>query len=210
MSDKAKDSFLALLNEQDKQDAAEAGLEGHKIKLEEVKPLVQDKILKTSPVLDKTIADVRKEAAEKYPEAEIESASSAFVPMVDPNDVLEYKRPGVQYYVVKKLRMGEYREADFIDLHGKSLEDAYEIVMRFISFAKEQEFRCVLIIHGKGDRQKQKGLIKSYTAHWLRQIPEVLAFHSAPEWKGGTGALMIILKKGEKAKIETRERFSRR
>ena len=210
MTDKAKDNFLALLHEQDKEVAAEAYLDGHKIRLEEVKPLEQDKILKTSPVLDKAISDVRKEAAEKYPEAEIESASSAFVPMVDPNDVLEFKRPGVQYYVVKKLRMGEYREADFIDLHGKSLEDAYEMVMRFITFAKEQEFRCVLIIHGKGERQKQKGLIKSYTAHWLRQIPEVLAFHSAPEWKGGTGALMIILKKGERAKAETREMFSRR
>ena len=36
-------------------------------------------------------------------------------------------------------------------------------------------------------------------------MPEVLAFHSAPEWKGGTGALMVILKKGDKASLDNRE-----
>ena len=82
--------------------------------------------------------------------------------------------------------------------------------MNFISFAKEQEFRCVLIIHGKGERQKEKALIKSYVAHWLRQIPEVLAFHSAPQWKGGSGAVMIILKKGDKASAINREIHARR
>ena len=130
--------------------------------------------------------------------------------MVEPNDVLEYRRPGVQPYILRKLRQGEYSEADFIDLHGKTIEKAYDMVMHFLTFAKQKEFRCILIIHGKGMRQKQKALMKSYVAHWLRQIPEVLAFHSAPEWKGGTGAVMVILKKGEKASAENREQYARR
>lgn len=56
--------------------------------------------------------------------------------MVQPNDVLEFRRSGVQPYVVQKLRKGEYPEADFIDLHGKTIEQAYEQVMQFLAFAK--------------------------------------------------------------------------
>ena len=36
-------------------------------------------------------------------------------------------------------------------------------------------------------------------------MPEVLAYHSAPEWKGGTGAVMVILKKGDKESDDNRE-----
>lgn len=206
MSD-ADNDFLRLLKEQDEQQTDEVDLKSH---FEDVRPLTQDKIATTTPLLDKRSADLRKEAAQKVPEKEVDTASSAFVPMVEPNDVLEYRRPGVQPYILRKLRQGEYSEADFIDLHGMTIEKAYDTVMHFLTFAKQQEFRCILIIHGKGMRQKQKALLKSYVAHWLRQIPEVLAFHSAPEWKGGTGAVMVILKKGPKASEENRELYARR
>ncbi len=175
-----------------------------------VKRMKQDNIEKTTPLLDKNTAKLRQEAAVKLPEKLTESASSAFVHMVGPQEVLEFRRPGIQPYIIRKLKNGEYSEADFIDLHGLTVEKAYERVMRFIAFAKEKEYRCILIIHGKGQMQKQKALIKSFTAHWLRQIPEVLAFHSAPEWKGGTGAVMIVMKKGDKASALNREIHSRR
>lgn len=160
--------------------------------------------------MDKETSKMRREAAVKLPEKLTESASSSFVQMVGPQETLEFRRPGIQPYIIRKLKNGEYSEADFIDLHGLTVEKAYEKVMRFIAFAKEKEYRCILIIHGKGQMQKQKALIKSFTAHWLRQIPEVLAFHSAPEWKGGTGAIMAILKKGDKASALNREIHARR
>ena len=185
----SNDSFLALLKEAD--NAQKKDKQAFSQEVADIVPLKQDTIEKKTELLDKATSKIRKEAASRLPEKEIEGASSAFVPMVGPNDVLEY-------------------EADFIDLHGKNIEQAYQTVMDFIAFAKEQEFRCILIIHGKGERQKEKALIKSYVAHWLRQIPEVLAFHSAPQWKGGTGALMIILKKGDKASAINREMHARR
>ena len=52
--------------------------------------------------------------------------------------------------------------------------------------------------------------MKSHVAHWLKQIPDILAYHSAPDFKGGTGALCIILKKGDKASIVNREIYGRR
>lgn len=204
----SNDSFLALLKEAD--NAQKKDKQAFSQEVADIVHLKQDTIEKKTELLDKATSKIRKEAASRLPEKEIEGASSAFVPMVGPNDVLEYRKSGVQPFVLSRLRAGEYNEADFIDLHGKNIEQAYQTVMDFIAFAKEQEFRCILIIHGKGERQKEKALIKSYVAHWLRQIPEVLAFHSAPQWKGGTGALMIILKKGDKASAINREMHARR
>ena len=37
-----------------------------------------------------------------------------------------------------------------------------------------------------------------------------VAYASAPVWKGGTGALCIILKKGDKASIVNREIYQKR
>ena len=198
--------FLSLLKEEENKDQEDfSTLMGG-----EIRPLKQDKINKTTELMDRKLAKIRQEAAMRKPEDVTDSASSGFVAMVQPNDVLEFRRPGIQPYVMQKLRRGEYIEADHIDLHGKTIEQAYEAVMHFIDYAKRHEFRNVLIIHGKGERSNPKALMKSHVAHWLKQIPDVLAFHSAPDFKGGTGALYIILKKGDKASIINRENYQRR
>lgn len=204
---KEKEDFLELLKEQD---TAEKPDFKELVGADEIKPMVQDKIDSQSKAIDKSLAKARQANAVSRPEDITDTASSGFVAMVQPNDVIEYKRPGIQPYVIKKLRNGEYPEADYIDLHGKSVEQAYDHVMRFLEFSKKHEFRTILIIHGKGQRSNPKALIKSHVIHWLKQIPEVLAFHSAPEWKGGSGALMVILKKSDKQSIINREIYQKR
>ena len=200
-------NFLNLLKEQENSEQNEdfSSLMGG-----EVKPIVQDKIDRQPESIDKNLAKVRQTAATTAKEEITDSAASGFVHMVQPNDVLDYRKPGVQPYVIQKLRRGEYPEADYIDLHGKTIEQAYEMVMKFIDHARRHEFRCILIIHGKGERANPKALMKSHVAHWLKQIPDILAYHSAPDFKGGTGALCIILKKGDKASIVNREIYGRR
>ena len=178
-----------------------------------VDKLKQDTIVKTTALMDKELSNIKREAAERDNKQEFDDhVSSAFVPIVDPNEVLSWKTPGAQPYLLRKLKNGEYREADFIDLHGKTVEQAYELTRRFIAHAHDEGFRCVLIIHGKGDRDhaRKQATIKSYVAHWLKQMPEVIAYHSAPEWKGGTGALMIIVKKSSKESLHNRELHARR
>ncbi|MBU3826362.1 MAG: DNA endonuclease SmrA [Candidatus Anaerobiospirillum merdipullorum] len=203
------DDFAALLQ-------AEAAAAAEKKDLSfsqamaDIKPVKQDKVATRTELMNKDLAKLRQEAAVlDKKEAELE-ASSAFVPQVDPNEVLVFRREGVQPYVLRRLKNGEYLEADYIDLHGNTVEQAYNLVMRFLEHAKREEFRCVLIIHGKGSKGPRKALLKSYVAHWLRQIPEVLAFHSAPEWKGGTGSVYVILKKGDKSRAENREQHAKR
>ena len=204
MSD--KENFLELLKEQSKEKTEDFSslLDG------EIKVIVQDKIELKSKGIDEALAKIRQSSAAHAKEEIADTASSSFVNMVKPNDVLVFKRPGIQPYVLQKIRKGEYVEADYIDLHGKTIEQAYETVMKFIGFAKKHEFRTILIIHGKGERSNPKALMKSHVAHWLKQIPEVMAYHSAPVWKGGAGALYVILKKSDKASIINREIYQKR
>jgi DNA-nicking Smr family endonuclease len=176
----------------------------------DIKPLVQDKVAVVSSLIDKKLAKVRQESATHNKEEVKDTASSGFVKMVAPNDVLEFRRPGIQPYVMLKLRNGDYVEADYIDLHGKTIEEAYHAVMRFIDNGRKREYRCLLIIHGKGEKSKPQALMKSHVAHWLKQIDDVLAFHSAPNFKGGTGALYFILKKGDKESQANREKYQKR
>lgn len=182
-------------------------------KVGKITKLEQDKVETHTPSMDKETAKIKQEAATKDTKEEtVDHVSSSFVPMVSPNDILSYRSPGAQPFLLKKLKHGEYREADFIDLHGKTVEEAYEYVRRYVLFARGQGYRCILIIHGKGERDylKRKATLKSYVAHWLKQMPEVLAYHSAPDWKGGAGAVMVILKKGDKASFDNRELHSLR
>ncbi|HIV16283.1 MAG TPA: DNA endonuclease SmrA [Candidatus Avisuccinivibrio pullicola] len=207
------EDFGALLKES-AQSARDSGSFEMHAEFGDIKPLKQDRLIIRTPLLDKATAKVRQDNATRDKEQEaLDEASSAFVHMVDPNDVLSFRRDGVQPYMLRKLKNGEYREADYIDLHGKTIEEAYNLVMRFIDYARREELRCVLIIHGKGDRFAQKdrrALLKSYVNHWLRQLPDVLAFHSAPEWKGGSGSVMVILKKSDKQSAQNRELHARR
>ena len=182
-------------------------------KINKITKIVQDKVSTPAPVMDKEIAKIRQDSATRDTKEEtVDHVSSSFVPQVLPNEVLSYRSAGAQPYMLTKLKRGEYREADFIDLHGKTVEQAYELTRRFIAHAHDEGFRCVLIIHGKGDRDhaRKQATIKSYVAHWLKQMPEVIAYHSAPEWKGGTGALMIIVKKSSKESLYNRELHARR
>lgn len=193
-------SFLALLKELDTEESTNL----------ELKVIDQDKVASHSALMDKELAKIKQASASIHKKAESDPVSSAFVPMVDPEEVLSFRREGIQQYMLKKLKNGEYKEADFIDLHGKTIEQAYSYTLEFIKHCLENEYRCCLIVHGKSDRAKRKAVLKSYVAHWLRQIPQVLAYHSAPHFKGGTGALLIILKKGEKASRENFEKHARR
>lgn len=182
-------------------------------KIGKITKIKQDKVATSTPSMDRDLAKIKQEAAVRDTKEEsVDHYSSTFVPMVAPNDILSYRSEGVQPFLLKKLKNGEYREADFIDLHGKTVEEAYEYVRRYVTFSRQQGYRCILIIHGKGERDylKRKATLKSYVAHWLKQMPDVLAYHSAPDWKGGAGALMVILKKGDKASFDNRERHALR
>ncbi|KZY31684.1 MULTISPECIES: DNA endonuclease SmrA [unclassified Oleiphilus] len=141
----------------------------------------------------------------------VDPLASTEVPMLKSNDILDYKRDGVQHGVYKKLRMGRYELDARLDLHRMTVEQARREVFRFIDECSRYELRAVIILHGKGDRNPDKlALLKSHLAIWLPQLDQVIAFHSAQPQHGGTGAVYVMLRKGDTAKQNNRERHGLR
>ena len=85
-----------------------------------------------------------------------------------------------------------------LDLHGQYVDAARDALWAFITQHHHQGTRCVLIIHGKGGHNFEPSALKSHVNHWLKQIPGVVAFHSARNRDGGTGAVYVLLKKERK------------
>jgi DNA-nicking Smr family endonuclease len=130
------------------------------------------------------------------------------IAMVGPRDELSWKKDGVQIGVFRKLRQGKYEIDAELDLHRLTVNEAREAVFKFLNTSRTRDFRTLLIAHGRGEQSDPPARIKSYVAHWLKQTPEVIAFHSAPANRGGTGAVCLLLKKSPRQREDNRERFS--
>ena len=152
----------------------------------------------------------RKAATEQEPDTNDGLSSVDYVAMLDPHEILSFKRPGVQHGVFKNLRLGKYSIETHIDLHRLTVEQARKQLVGFLRDCTAHGVRCALITHGKGQGRERPALLKSCVNHWLQQVPEILAFHSAQPNHGGSGATYILFKKGEKDKDRNRERFGSR
>lgn len=125
-----------------------------------------------------------------------------------PNDIMGFKQPGVQEGVYRKLRTGKYPIEAKLDLHGFTLEQAFDAIRASISLNMKKNKRCLLISHGKGLKQDEPARLKNHVAAWLKGIPEVMAYHSAMPQHGGAGNVYVLLKKSETQKQNNRERFN--
>lgn len=104
---------------------------------------------------------------------------------------LSYKHPTLQNKIFDQLKQGKLRWYDAVDVHGCTIEEARVAMTQLISQAKQNNETSVKIVHGKG----QEAILKTCVNGWLRQLPEVLAFCSAPPKDGGNGAVLVLLKK---------------
>ncbi|MFC1237760.1 DNA endonuclease SmrA [Vibrio sp. F74] len=176
----------------------------------DIKPLTQDiaELKKDHHVSDAQLA--RREAAMNLTEDEPEYLSLDHAPMLKPDDIIEFKRSGVQDGVYRKLRLGKYPIQARLDLHKRTLTQAREEIVKFLRQCLRMDIRSVIIVHGKGERSNPPAMMKSYTASWLVQISDVLAVHSTQRTHGGTGAVYVMLKKSVDKKLENSERHQKR
>ena len=124
--------------------------------------------------------------------------------------VLEFKRPGIQNGVYRKLRLGHYQVDARLDLHRLLVKQAKEEVFSFIAEAERLGLRTVLIVHGKGQskaQSEQTAVLKGYVNHWLKELDAVQAFHSAQPQRGGTGAVYVLLRKNAEQKRANRLQY---
>ncbi len=165
----------------------------------------QNKINLKKNKQDSKSIQTRRDAATEEVHSEVNHLSGDHVEMVKPYDTLSYKKDGLQDGVYKKFRLGKYQLDARLDLHNKTVEQARKDVYRFIDDAKRYDLRTLIIVHGKGEQESTPALLKSWVNTWLPEFDDILAFHSAMQMHGGTGAVYVMLRKSERKKQETRE-----
>ena len=113
---------------------------------------------------------------------------------IEAGDVLSFRRDSLPPRVFQRLRKGQFSAQDELDLHGATALEAEQLLRRFMREAHAHEFGCVRIIHGKGQRnERDVPVLKNLVDRLLRHHGDVVAFHSAPQAQGGTGAVLVLL-----------------
>jgi len=129
-------------------------------------------------VLDQSISD----------EIDIES-------LLETDESLSWRRPGIGADVVKRLRRGQWSIRGQIDLHGLRVDEARPALVEFLVHARRNEWRCLRIIHGKGlGSPSREPVLKGKVMKWLAQREEVMAFCQARPNDGGAGALIVLIR----------------
>ena len=129
----------------------------------------------------------------------LESISDEFdaSTLLEVDDAMSFRRPGIGIDVARKLRRGHWSIQAEIDLHGLRREDAREALAAFLRESVRQGLRCVRVVHGKGLGSPGKTPVLKGKVHgWLVQKDEVLVFVQARADEGGAGAVVVLLKPG--------------
>jgi DNA-nicking Smr family endonuclease len=113
-----------------------------------------------------------------------------------PVDLRQGERAGLDGRSQKKLFRGEVSIDQRLDLHGFTVAQAESRLRVFIETAASKDYRCVLIITGKGT-----GILRGYVSDWLKRQPLsrlVLAIAQARPADGGSGAVYVLLRRHRK------------
>jgi DNA-nicking Smr family endonuclease len=124
----------------------------------------------------------------------IAGTPSPLDPVVESGDALLFRREAISESVFRKLRAAQFRIDGEIDLHGLYAADVEPALREFLSEALHQNARVVRVVHGKGRRSGNRGpILKMVASRYLQRVGSVLAFASAREVDGGSGAILVLL-----------------
>lgn len=120
--------------------------------------------------------------------------SSPLAPVEEAGDALLFRRPQVGMPLFRRLRAGEFRVDAEIDLHGLTAAMVEPALRDFLAESLRHGARVARVIHGKGRRSGNRGpVLKLVASNYLARIGAVLAFASAREVDGGSGAILVLL-----------------
>jgi DNA-nicking Smr family endonuclease len=150
---------------------------------------------------------MRRAQAQGEPERERDdqplSDTVALMASVEPETVLGFHQNGLQPRQFEQLKLGKLPWQTAVDLHGCTLDQAREAVLNLLDNCQKEQLQVAKIVHGKGLINGQ-AVLKSAVNGWLKQLPQVLAFSSAPPREGGTGAVLLLLKRDRQARSDPR------
>jgi len=111
--------------------------------------------------------------------------------------------PGLDRRTAERLRRGRLPVEGRLDLHGEFQEQAYRLLVDFVTRAAAADKRVILVITGKGRSTTDEwgrggGVLRRQVPHWLSQPPlGALVLSTAPARPdhGGDGALYVLLRR---------------
>lgn len=151
-------------------------------------------------------------------DAEAEMAAEAVVPAPSPDplpatpptvskrpqpapralpDLAHGATPGLDKRSAERLKKGVLDIDARMDLHGMTQDSAHGALVGFITRAYNSDWRTVLVITGKGNREGT-GVLRANVPRWLNQSPlreRILGFSYATPQHGGEGALYVRIKR---------------
>ncbi|NCP15034.1 MAG: DNA mismatch repair protein MutS [Sphingomonadales bacterium] len=148
--------------------------------------------------------------------APIPSAAVRNAPIVKPAAVVRPRKPispppsappaapGLDSHWDRRVKAGRLDPDLTLDLHGHTLDTAYDRVMAGLDQAQMMGARVVLVIAGRerpvdpADRMAKRGAIRAKLLDWLaasRHSDTITAVRRAHNRHGGEGALYLILKR---------------
>ncbi len=102
----------------------------------------------------------------------------------------------------QKFTSGKMQIDARLDLHGFTVEPAYNKLYDFVCRCYDRKLRCLLVITGKGTKKKwpeeSTGILREMVPKWLNEPAfrkKILSFSYAKAKDGGEGALYILLKR---------------
>lgn len=113
--------------------------------------------------------------------------------LLEADDALAYRREELPVRTWQRLKRGELSPQEELDLHGVDARTAEALLRAFLNDARRHGVGCVCVIHGKGRQSEGSPVLKNLVDRMLRHRADVLAFHSAPPARGGTGAVVVLL-----------------
>lgn len=158
-----------------------------------VKPLQQSNKTRVKSAANKTVP-VKRQPLDPFVEP-----PTLYTPTtgrtVTSEESLSFGKNNISLKQYKLLKNGQMRSQAKLDLHGLRTDSAQSILHQFITQQHILQNRCVLIIHGKGGHDGSPPALKNLVNHYLQQMPQILAFHSAVPKDGGNGALYVLLRR---------------
>lgn len=121
------------------------------------------------------------------------------------DEYMEGVAPGVDRRLPQRLHRGDYAVQGHLDLHGYTVDEAKDMVERFLIQSYTGGRRCLRLVHGRGRNSRDnRPILKEYVQLWLsrgRLSRLVLAFATAPVADGGAGAVYVLLRAGRRRHV---------
>jgi DNA-nicking Smr family endonuclease len=113
-------------------------------------------------------------------------------------DRVEGRVESVSRKALARLRRGEIPVDIEIDLHRLAAEPARRALVERLRASRTRGARCALVIHGRGHHSQTGPVLRDALPNWLQRAPLaeiVMAFASAPASLGGSGAMLVLLRR---------------